>query len=436
MIFVVSIVGALGVLFADGEAAMREVRVGLNSRQEADVAELVVGLARASGIDLPRTKGSLKLPMAGLGGPLSRALLAENLGPDVIPTVDGAVLILRIPQRRLEPSVRADWEARLRGLVERIEREEKRRERYGMHALPSYRPNVPERPTVCLIHGLNSTSSVFWHMVGPIESAGYGVVVYDFPYNRDLDESAEAFRRDWAEFRKRWGDTRPWAIVSHSMGGLLARGYIEDDRVYRGDVASMISIAPVNGGSNLSQIQTILQALQGLKSINGGGAKGGEALARLGDGLGAAADDLLPNSAFLKALNGRKRRPGVPYHTLAGAGGFLSPAARRQIEARLGLDGRPALLGGLTRLAVGNLPARLDEITEGTGDGCVAVAATRLDGVDDHVAVAANHLELIRAPLLYPDPGPVVAMPYVLRWLAKDLPGAKPPPPAGEAPKK
>ncbi|MBV8270628.1 MAG: hypothetical protein JO252_30230, partial [Planctomycetaceae bacterium] len=51
---------------------------------------------------------------------------------------------------------------------------------------------------------------------------------------------------------------------------------------------------------------------------------------------------------------------------------------------------------------------------------CVSVARTRLEGVADHVTIHANHAELIRAPLLYPDPGPVACMPHVLRWLAAD----------------
>ncbi len=411
-------------LGGDGEDGGRVVRVRLNQRAEAEVAEIVVGLASATGVAIERPKASLRIPMAGLGGPLSRTMLADSLGTDVAQSVEGGMLNLRIPPGRLQPGSRREWEKRLRELVGRIEREEKRRERYGMHARESYRPNDPIRPTVCLIHGLNSTSSVFWHMVGPIEEAGYGVVVYDFPYNRDLDESVEAFRRDWGEFRRRTGDRRPWAIVAHSMGALLARAYVEDDRAYAGDVASMILVAPVNRGSNLSRVQTIHQAMQGLKAVQGGPGKG-EALAKIGDGLGAAAEDMTPGSAFLTGLNSRKRREGVAYHTLAGHGGFLSPVARKQIEAQLGFDGRPGMIGGLARLALGDLPAQLDEVTEGTGDGCVSVASTRLDGVDDHVAIAANHLELIRAPLLYPEPGPVACMPYVLRWLAKDLP-AKP----------
>jgi pimeloyl-ACP methyl ester carboxylesterase len=408
-----------------GDLEPTVLRLSLNERQEVEVTELVAGLTKAVGVTLEPPKVSLRLPMAGLGGPLSKTLLAETLGPDVVPIVEGRSLVLRVPAKRLAVDARPDWEKRLRGLVERIENEAKRRDRYGMHALASYRPNDPTRPTICLIHGLNSTSSVFWHMIDPIEAAGYGIVVYDFPYNRDLDESAEAFRRDWAEFRKTSGDKRPWAIVAHSMGALLSRAYVEDDRAYANDVASVILIAPVNRGSNLSNVQTLLQVVQGLKAVNNGPTKRGDALAHLGDGLGAAAEDLTPGSPFLKSLNAKRRRAGLPYHTLAGLGGFLSPVARTQIEAQLGLSGRPALLGGLARLAAANLPAQLDEITEGTGDGCVSLASTRLDGVDDHVTLPVNHLELIRAPLLYPDPGPVACMPFVLKWLAKDLPAPK-----------
>ncbi len=423
----VRVVLALASMSAD--TAPTEVRVPLNDRQEVEAADLVEGLARAVGVAVGRPEASIRLPMAGLGGPLSKSLLAESLGADVAVSVEGRALVLRVPTARIGAGARDDWEARLRRLADRMAAAARRRDRYGMHALESYRPDDPSRPTVCLVHGLNSSSSVFWHMIAPIEAAGYGVVVYDFPYNRGLDESAEAFRRDWAQARKAWGDRRRWAVVSHSMGGLLARSYVEDDRAYADDVATLILIAPVNGGSNLSKAQTLLQVLQGLKAVNGGPDGRGDAFARLGDGLGAAADDMTPGSAFLKALNARGRRAGVPYHTIAGAGGFLAPAARRQIEAQLGLNtGRPALLGGLARAAAGNLPAQLDEITEGTGDGCVSLASTRLDGVDDHVTLPANHLELIRAPLLYPDPGPVACMPLVLRWLARDLPVPVPAP--------
>jgi hypothetical protein len=59
----------------------------------------------------------------------------------------------------------------------------------------------------------------------------------------------------------------------------------------------------------------------------------------------------------------------------------------------------------------------LDELGEGTGDGAVSIKSTRLDGVSEHRVIHANHVELIRGPLFYPEPGPVACMPQVLEWL-------------------
>jgi hypothetical protein len=125
---------------------------------------------------------------------------------------------------------------------------------------------------------------------------------------------------------------------------------------------------------------------------------------------------MTPGSAYLKALNARKRRDRVRYHTLAGDVGYLSAQARSQIDSRSSGKG---VLGGIGRLVASGAAASLDEITDGLGDGCVSVASTRLDGVDDHRVLHANHLELIRAPLLFPDPGPVASMPDLLRWLGQ-----------------
>ncbi|MBX6315888.1 MAG: alpha/beta fold hydrolase [Isosphaeraceae bacterium] len=286
---------------------------------------------------------------------------------------------------------------------------------FGMHAQGSYRPNDADRPTVCLIHGMNSTGSCFRHLIGPLEAAGFGVVLYEYPDDQDLDRTAEDFQRDWVAFRRRQGETRPWAIVAHSMGGLVARAYVEGES-YHGDVSDLILIAPPNRGATLARAQALRQGIQGLRVVHNG--REAEALAVLGEGLGAAAEDLTPGSAFLERLNRRPRREGVRYHILAGDVGFLPERARRQIEEQFrAIAQRGGLLGGLTRLASGEIAALLDELTDGTGDGCVAVASTRLDGVDDHETIHANHIELIRGPSLYPEPGPVACMPFILSRL-------------------
>jgi pimeloyl-ACP methyl ester carboxylesterase len=393
------------------------IRIELNQASEVDVGEVVDRLARASDLTVPRPPGTLLLPISGLAGPMTRTLLRDTLGPDAALEFRPRDLLITLAPRVKEPAQRDEWDRRLRDLSSRAGRVIDRRARYGMHSRPSYRPNDPTRPTVCLIHGLNSTSGVFVHMFGPLEEAGYGIVSYDFPYNRDLDETSAAFKRDSAEFRRKAGDARPWAIVAHSMGSLLARSYVEDDSVYARDVSTLILIAPPNHGSSLARAQTFLQMVQGLQAMNG--SRRTDPLALLGDGMGAAADDMTPGSAYLRDLAGRKRREGVGYHIIAGDVGYLNARARRQVEAQIGGRG---MLGGIGRMVAGGVSSALDEITDGLGDGCVSVASTRLEGVTDHQVLHANHLELIRAPLLFPGPGPVASMPEILGWLRSDAP--------------
>ena len=178
-------------------------------------------------------------------------------------------MVLTVDGRILAPGRQAEW---LGGFATWPTARPKPRNAarlYGMRALASYRPNDPARPTVCLVHGLNSSSGGFVHMIPWLEEAGYGIVIYDYPFNRRIDESCAAFARDWAAFRRRVGEQLPWAIVAHSMGALLARSLVEDDATWAGDVSSMILIAPVNQGSHLARVQTVIQFMNGLQSING-----------------------------------------------------------------------------------------------------------------------------------------------------------------------
>jgi pimeloyl-ACP methyl ester carboxylesterase len=397
-------------------AAAIEVRIPHGESRQIDVADLVVELARATKTDVARPRGALTVPVVGVGGNLSRKALGDLLGPDARVTIRDNALVVTLSPEQLEPARRTEWETRLKRLAEHVERESQRRLRSGMHARESYEPNNPARPTICLVHGMNSSSEGFVHTIPPLEAAGFGVVVYDYPYNRDLGESSRQFIRDWLEFHRASGERRRWAIVAHSMGALLARAYVEDPQAYAGDVSSLILIAPVNHGSTLAKAQTFLQLLHGVQAVES--KKSAAALSHLGDGLGEAAADITPGSAFLKTLNRRPRREGVDYHILAGDVGIVTRDVRQKVESQIASMRRSAgLLGGLTRLAAADMEARLDEVSNGTGDGCVSIASTRLEGVDDHITIHANHAELIRAPLLFRDPGPVACMPYVLRWL-------------------
>jgi pimeloyl-ACP methyl ester carboxylesterase len=281
----------------------------------------------------------------------------------------------------------------------------------GMHALNSYDPKDAKRKTICLVHGLNSSAEVFVHWIEPLEKAGFGLVVYEYPYNRDLESTAAEFGEDLRRFRTEWNDQRPWAIVTHSMGGLVAREYVEGPTFTR-DISELLLIAPPNRGSAIAGAQAVIQLLKVANSVG----KGRVSLRSLTEnGLGEAASDLAPGSAFLARLNARPRREGVKYAILAGDVGLLRANHRPAIEARLKLLER-ALRNGRTSEAA--LTRVLDVMTDGLGDGCVPIDSTRLDGVTDHATLHADHLELIRAPLAFPDPGPIIALPWVLERLA------------------
>lgn len=130
---------------------------------------------------------------------------------------------------------------------------------------------------------------------------------------------------------------------------------------------------------------------------------------------------MTPGSRFLKALNRRPRAPEVRYHILAGDHGFVTKELRAGLNAQVQLlSNAQGLLGKMAHIGLNGAKGVLDEATDGLGDGCVSVASTKLEGVNDRIVIHANHVEIIRAPLFFPDPGPVASMPYLLEWLKAD----------------
>ena len=162
---------------------------------EVQVADVIARLARASGVNLGLPAAGLSLSTQGLAGSLTRTLLAEVLGPETSIVLRPGVMVITIDDQILAPERRAEWEDRLRNLGDRASDAARRRQAYGMSARESFRANDPHRPTICLIHGLNSSSAGFVHVIPLLEEAGYGVVVYDYPFNRSLEESCAAFAR-------------------------------------------------------------------------------------------------------------------------------------------------------------------------------------------------------------------------------------------------
>ncbi|WP_165220876.1 alpha/beta hydrolase [Aquisphaera insulae] len=414
------ILATLLMSLAPASGAERTIRVPLDPKGRLPIAEIVSALGEAAGVEIDRPAVDLALPTQGIGGSLTRTLLTECLGADVAIAFRSGAVDLRVDEQALGEAHRAEWRTRLEDLSSRSIQASRRKQYYGMSARPSYRPNDPAHPTVCLVHGLNSSSGGYVHLIPHLESQGYGVVVHDYPFNQPLDDSCAQFSRDLQAFRDKAGEKQPWAVLAHSMGALVARSYVEGPGRDKGDVSSLILVAPVNQGAHVARVQPLFQTISSLFAINGG--QTSRALSQLSDGIGQAADDMLPGSAFLRKINAAERNPAVRYHIVAGSAGLVSATVHGQARDRLDAMARDAgIFGVVSRVASRDLSAVLDEISDDTGDGCVAIERTRLNGVDDHVVVRANHAELIRAPVLFADDGPVPCMPHVLRWLEADM---------------
>lgn len=401
-----------------------ELRLPIVEAREFELDGFVSELSARAGLRVEPPRTSLTLPFEGTPGALSRSLLGECLEARITFDPRDDHLLVRIDWDEEPPP--AQLTDRLGRLVEIARSASRSGARYGFHARDSYRPNDAVRPTICLLHGINASSRSFVHLVPLLEAEGYGVILYDYAYNGDLDELGDAFAREVSEFRDLHADRAPWTMVTHSMGGLLARDYVEGD-AFGHDVTRLVMIGPPNQGAATAQGQAVLRWIDALRASDQGRAK---VLADLQEGLGAAGRDLVPESPYLLELNARPRRAGVSYHILAGDGGFLTPATRDRLLAEYRtLRRNGGLLAGLVGTTLPGLPEILAELSQGTGDGCVAVESTRLDGVADHHVIHVDHVALVRGPLLFPEPGPVACWDF-LRSRLRTAEGGDQPRPA------
>jgi hypothetical protein len=182
---------------------------------------------------------------------------------------------------------------------------------------------------------------------------------------------------------------RSICLVTHSLGGILARTAIESDADSRRGVRRLIMIAPPNQGTalaklNASEFSDCIEALGGqrvdLSIIN-------EAVHGF---IGDAKVSLQPGSALLTKLNVRPRAAGVEYTIIAGTGG---PIHREWIELPLLVS--DLLLGSNPEQQKAMAPLRqlvaTDEWTYGFGDGVVSLKSARLQNVGDFASFPFGH---------------------------------------------
>ncbi|MEM8866305.1 MAG: hypothetical protein AAGF31_12235 [Planctomycetota bacterium] len=285
------------------------------------------------------------------------------------------------------------------------------RARYGLPLCPE----ASDADSIVLhVHGYNSTSSATKVLVDAAREAGLACAGFQYPNDQPLCESAKLLA---AELRRveRLRPGRRFSLVTHSMGGLVARAVIEDAKLDPGCVDRLIMVAPPTQGTLLARVAIATDLWEHWL-----GRSNGSPWTRMTDaivdGWGEAATDLRTGSPFLTALNQRPRNPAVQYTLILGTGASVSGAQIDWLRSRA----EATLVGMRVDDAAGKVDrafAEVDELVDGKGDGVVAVRRARLAGVDDTVILPFGHLDVSGES---PSPAALEARQIVLDRLLKN----------------
>ena len=274
--------------------------------------------------------------------------------------------------------------------IDRIGLGRERRE-YGLHFDDDISLAAPAGRLVVVVHGFHSDR---WHVTeisACVRTSGLPHAVFEYPNDQAVSESAGLLSAELARL-KRSAPQCQVTLVTHSMGGLVAREAIENPRLDSGNVNRVIMIAPPNHGSRLADCNCPLVDAWEYWHSSERRKKAGLIYGAIEDGLGEAAKDLRPESPFLTQLNARPRNPRVRYSILLGN---RAPLASKKINS-------PTAETSTCRWTMSWMAKGwyedLDEVVNGSGDGVVALSSGRLEGVRDVAVFPFDHIGVLKQP--------------------------------------
>jgi pimeloyl-ACP methyl ester carboxylesterase len=382
-------VALLVLLFASlGTAAQREQRVPLKEGV-LHVADLSKAICHS--MDLPGLSiGGGDVPMQSSRGQMLLQAVNLSLGRAGNVSVEKDALVVRIdPQLvpgRCDELSRAGRVLAAEAAPQATARQAKR---WGLF-IPQ---NIDSgRPLVILVHGLDSDRAMLGPMADLLNHDGYQVGYFSYPGDQPIDDSAASFTQKMIELHEQFPKLAI-DIVAHSMGGLVAREYIEGNR-YAGSVDHLIMIGTPNGGSSWSKFRFVLSLQQHYNLWRHD--PDWSPSWYVTEGFGEAGRDLAPASRYLKKMSALPRRAGVHYTIIAGT---QHPASRISADCCQGMSdwfgGRVGAWWGFRQCKSGLTNAASHFRNEsGPGDGPVPVKSAKLAGVSDLVLLPADHIAL------------------------------------------
>jgi pimeloyl-ACP methyl ester carboxylesterase len=161
--------------------------------------------------------------------------------------------------------------------------------RAGVYFLEPY---DPARIPVLFVHGINGTPANFEYLIGRLDRSRYQAWVYYYPSGVHLASIADHLDQTMAKLQLRYRVQR-FAVVAHSMGGLVSRGFIQRHarNVPASRVPLFISISSPWGGHNAAAF----------------GVKASPVVVRVWE-------DMAPGSAYQRSLFAEPLPSATPHH--------------------------------------------------------------------------------------------------------------------------
>jgi pimeloyl-ACP methyl ester carboxylesterase len=245
------------------------------------------------------------------------------------------------------------------------------------------------QPLVILIHGLDDGQYTMRPIGDALSTGGFQVAYFVYPAAGPIDDDANLLAEHLQALQQAHPDIK-LNLLGYSMGGLVARRYVEG-KDYAGGVDHLIEVGTPNHGSDWAWASPILAAHENYFMARSD--SNWRASWLITDGLGEATRDLIPDSKFLHRLNRLPRRADVRYTIIAGNKNVLADVAGDLVGSAAGEVPGHNWLSTVVRTGLLWAGMQLDSATA-PGDGPVSLRSAKLDGVSDFVVIPADHIEL------------------------------------------
>jgi pimeloyl-ACP methyl ester carboxylesterase len=155
-------------------------------------------------------------------------------------------------------------------------------------------PYDPARVPVLFVHGINGTPASFEDLIGRLDRSRFQAWVYYYPSGSHLGAIADHLDQTVAKLQLRYG-VKEIAVVAHSMGGLVARGFIQRH-------------AQRGGAGRIAPFITLSTPWQGHRAA--------ELAVNTAPAVVRAWEDMAPGSEYLRSLFAQPLPRDTPHYLL------------------------------------------------------------------------------------------------------------------------